>query len=813
MGRAAVGAGVAALLWVAPAVPLNTPTVSGGGALWTPSVSVTLTAAGGGADAVGYEFRTSTDSGGSWSPPSAGASVTVGAQGETFVQFRSVDALSNRSAWGGAPAPEGIVRIDRTTPTTPSQPAGASPAMVPALSWGAVTDSGGSGLAGYRILRNGVQVGTSPTTAYTDTTAPDGLHLYRVTAVDGAGNVSLQSPGRNVLADATPPGAPTITGAQPTPANVPDVVLTVSGATDATSGVTGFEYRTSTDGGVSWSSPLAGAVITVTAEGETLVQARAVDGAGNRGAWTPGHTGGTDPAGVVRIDRTDPPRPDAPSGGGWPLVISWPAVAGADTYTVRRNGAVIGTTSSTSLTDTAVADDASPDAPAAPLVTVPERGTIRAVWTPPADAGTGNAYTVRAADAAGNQSQISPAATLAAVSGVDHYLVQLDGREVGRVTEPRFALSGLSPVLTRSVTVIAVDAHGNASPASAEARVLPDPGPPPKLEVSAQRVMVKPGARVDLTARVTGISVGVVEWRLDGELLATGTRFSRVFTRPGANRLIASVLARDGSSVQQPVDVVVDVRPPDVTLVVRRNVLRVRAIDADTGIGGIRLLRGPRAPRSVGAAGVTLPDGRYAVVVRVEDLVGNRTDASEEILVDGTPPVLRVTAPGVAAPGTVVAAVSVRDGLSGVRRVAIDGRDIGTGGAVSLVAGRRHVITAWDRNGNRATMALSIAELAPVPKRHPALDGDDGDQLRYDPRGRPLTGVRLAVLRAAQSQLMAVQVLPPAWRVTDRYTVPLLRHVQRYQRRAKLPPNGTIGPATRAALDRDARRNRVTETR
>lgn len=809
MGRVAVAVVTVTLGVPGAAVPLSDPTVTGGAAAWSSAASVTFTATGGGLDAVSYEFRTSTDGGASWSGVSAGAGLTVSAQGETQVQFRSVDAFSARSGWAGAPSPEGLARLDRTLPTTPAQPAGSSPSSSPSLSWAPASDTGGSGLAGYRVLRDGVQIGTTALPSYIDGGAPDGSHLYRVVAYDAAGNASLQSPGRTVVSDATPPTLPSLSGGQPDPANVTDVTVVASGSTDATAGLSGYEHRTSVNGGTSWTAAASGPSVLVTAEGRTLVQFRAIDLVGNRSAWTPA---AGDAAGVVWIDRTPPARPSAPTGSGWPLALEWASVTDAVAYAVRRDGVSLGSVAGTTLTDAGAADEAAPDAPSRLIVTVPSRGALHAEWTPPADRGTDHTFTVRASDLAGNPSEFSPAAVLEARSGVDHYVVQMDGQDIGTTSGTTFDIPGLDPTVTRAITVVAVDTAGNASTPSDASNVMPEPGPPPVLELSASRVMMKPGGTANVTAKITGIAVSPVEWRENGQLVAVGTRFTRRYTVPGTHRVTASVVARDGSLVVQNLDVVVDQKPPDLTLMVRRNLLRARATDAETGVRDVRLIKGPKAPTKIGAGGIELPDGRYAVIVRAVDLVGNRTDVGDRVLIDGTPPVLRVTAPGVAAPGRVVAEITVRDGLSGVRRLTIDGKELGKGiTAAALSAGGRHRLVAEDVSGNRATLVLHIAELPPLPRRHPNLDGALGDQLRYDPGGRVQRGIRGAILRGVQTQMIAVQALPPNWRITDRFTVRLLRAVQGYQRRAHIPPNGTLGPRTRAALDREARRNRVTE--
>src|SRR5207248_857505 len=157
-----------------------------------------------------YEYRTSTDGGTTWSAPTVGADASITADGETLVQFRSVDAAGNASDWAPAGPDDGsTVRLDRTIPTSP-------------------------------IVTGGT---------------------------DGWQNVASADIG---AASSTDTGG---------------------------SGLTGYQYQTSTDGGTTWSSPAAGSADLVTIEGETLVQLRAIDGAGNTSAWVQG---------TARIDRTLP---------------------------------------------------------------------------------------------------------------------------------------------------------------------------------------------------------------------------------------------------------------------------------------------------------------------------------------------------------------------------------------------------------------------------------------------------------------------------------------------------------------------------
>jgi hypothetical protein len=86
---------------------------------------------------------------------------------------------------------------DTAAPTKPGTPTVTNnQANQVSLSWTASTDSGGSGLAGYKVYRNGTQLGSNLATGntYTDSTVQaNTTYSYTVAAVDGAGNTSAQS--------------------------------------------------------------------------------------------------------------------------------------------------------------------------------------------------------------------------------------------------------------------------------------------------------------------------------------------------------------------------------------------------------------------------------------------------------------------------------------------------------------------------------------------------------------------------------------------------------------------------------------------
>ena len=309
------------------------PTVTGGSFAWqsVPSVGVT----GGGATDLlsgvsGYEHRTSTDGGTTWSSAAAGASAPVTAEGETLVQFRSIDGAGNVSAWApGAAIAASTVRIDRTSPTVPSVSGGSLAWQSAASVWitASGASDGGSGLAGhqYRTSTNGGVTWLAPTAGASAVVTAEGETLVQLRSIDGAGNVSAWAPAApdatsTVRIDRSGPAAPTMTGGSLAWQNAASATVSASGSTDAMAGFAGYEYRTSADGGATWSAATSGGSLTVSSEGQTLVQFRAVDSLGNGSSWTPASPG---PTNTVRIDRTAPGAPTVTGGStDWQDVAS-----------------------------------------------------------------------------------------------------------------------------------------------------------------------------------------------------------------------------------------------------------------------------------------------------------------------------------------------------------------------------------------------------------------------------------------------------------------------------------------------------------
>jgi hypothetical protein len=104
------------------------------------------------------------------------------------------------SACGGGGGGGGSTPPPATDDTPPSVPAnlavGAVASSSVSLSWSASTDTGGSGLAGYRIYRDGsaTPVATVSSTSYTDSgLASQTTYSYTVRAYDNAGNQSAEA--------------------------------------------------------------------------------------------------------------------------------------------------------------------------------------------------------------------------------------------------------------------------------------------------------------------------------------------------------------------------------------------------------------------------------------------------------------------------------------------------------------------------------------------------------------------------------------------------------------------------------------------
>ncbi|HVA10763.1 MAG TPA: fibronectin type III domain-containing protein, partial [Candidatus Dormibacteraeota bacterium] len=204
----------------------------------TPSVPTGVTASANSATSVTVKWTASTDTGG---PGLGGYSIfrggtKIGSVNATTTSYTDATLSANTTysytvqAYDTASPPNVSAQSTAASVTTPKTPTPSVPTGVTAsansatsvtVKWTASTDTGGPGLAGYYIIRNGttiaqVTASTSSPITYTDTTvSPNTTYSYTIEAFDLASppNVSAPSSAASVTTpaatNATPPTTPT----------------------------------------------------------------------------------------------------------------------------------------------------------------------------------------------------------------------------------------------------------------------------------------------------------------------------------------------------------------------------------------------------------------------------------------------------------------------------------------------------------------------------------------------------------------------------------------------------------------------------
>jgi len=191
----------ASFAWLIDTVAPTDPNVVGGSLVWRSPASATVTA-GGSSDALsglaGYRWRSSTDGSG-WGAISAGSTAAIKAQGETYVQFQSVDNAGNVSEWQpSANGPANLLRLDRTPPTAPTVVGGS--ALWQGVASETVTGSGSTDARSgvdhyeYRISTDdGATYGAAASGASIALSVA-GSYLVQFRALDGVGLASAWAP-------------------------------------------------------------------------------------------------------------------------------------------------------------------------------------------------------------------------------------------------------------------------------------------------------------------------------------------------------------------------------------------------------------------------------------------------------------------------------------------------------------------------------------------------------------------------------------------------------------------------------------------
>ena len=297
---------------------------------------------------------------------------------------QAYDAAGNVSAASAAAPVTTPAKVDTQAPTVPTALVSSNvTATAATVSWTASTDN--VGVATYLVLRNGVQVGQTAATSYTDATvAASTAYTYTIKAQDAVGNTSAASTGLVVNTPAAGGNTATVYYKYPPAWTTTDIHYAPTGGTwTVAPGVLMNAACTN------WKMK----VISLGAA--TGLQVDFNNGSGtwdnNGGANYPLGTGiSVVNGGVVTTGASpcvaDTTAPSVPAGlaaasvGATSVSLSWSASTdnvGVTGYRVLRNGVQVGTTASTSYTDSSL--------------------TASAAYT----------YTVQAYDAAGNASAAS----------------------------------------------------------------------------------------------------------------------------------------------------------------------------------------------------------------------------------------------------------------------------------------------------------------------------------------------------------------------------------------------------------------------
>jgi chitinase len=303
---------------------------------------------------------------------------------------------------------------DTTPPSAPANltsPSHTSSSV--SLSWSASTDN--VGVTGYRVYRNGTQVGTPTSTSYTDSgLTASTAYTYTVKAADAAGNLSAASNSLSVTTSAsTDTTAPSAPGNLNSPSHTSSsVALSWTASTDNV-GVTGYQvFRGTTLVTTATGTSYTDTGLAASTTYSYTVKAR--DAAGNVSAASNALSVTTSAA------STDTTPPSTPTGlassnvTSASVTLSWSASTdnvGVSGYDVLRGGAVIGSSAGTTFTDGGVSPS------------------------------TTYSYTVRAKDAAGNVSAQSSALSVTTPAGTPPKITTPTGLAVAGTTDRSVTLT------------------------------------------------------------------------------------------------------------------------------------------------------------------------------------------------------------------------------------------------------------------------------------------------------------------------------------------------------------------------------------
>ena len=144
------------------------------------------------------------------SPTASYSDRTVAAGVQYTYTVAALDAAGNSSAASSPVVVQTPAGSDTIAPSTPTNLTSSNISSA-SLTVGWTASSDNVGVTGYRIFRNGTQVGTTSATNYTDTgLTPSTTYSYAVSAFDNANNQSPQSSQLVASTSSSPASAPSI---------------------------------------------------------------------------------------------------------------------------------------------------------------------------------------------------------------------------------------------------------------------------------------------------------------------------------------------------------------------------------------------------------------------------------------------------------------------------------------------------------------------------------------------------------------------------------------------------------------------------
>ena len=552
-----------------------------------------------------------------------------------------------------ASAPVNGVPRDAVAPAAPTAVAAVRGDGQVTLAW--TPNSGDYDADGYRVLRDGAAVtgllvGKS-TSGYVDTAVVnDTTYSYTIQTHDTSGNWSASStPAVSATpTDLTPPSAPS---------------GVVGGRGDGRAGLAWnanpesdlADYRVLRDG-VEIATLTGTSYLDLGLTNDTTYSytAVAVDTHGNRSA----------PSAAVPVTPTDLTPPDAPTGlvatrGDGQVTLSWTASPEPDlaSYRVLRDGVEVATvTGSTGYVDTGLTNDTTY---VYRLVAVDTHGN-RSVSSSPASAtptDLGVPATPTGLTATPGDAQVTLSWAANSEPDLASYRVLRDGVEVATVTgTTAFNDTGLTNGTTYGYTLVAVDTHGNRSPATATVTALPVDTTPPAAPTGP--VATRDDGQVSL-AWAANAEPDLASYRVlrDGVEVATVTGTSYVDTgRTNDTTYAYRLVAVDTSGNRSAASPAVSATPTDLTppaaptgLVGTRGSGKITLVwnaNTEPDLASYRVLRDGVEVATVTGATTYVDNGRpngtaYTYELVAVDTNGNRSAASAPSAVapaDVTPP-------------------------------------------------------------------------------------------------------------------------------------------------------------------------------